>query len=279
MRPRRKSVTAEVVIAGVWLTACDPPTRHLVDPADAQYSGEVLKALGSPLSYLLRFGFFRLLARMKERATVPGICSHFASRKRTLKELIRTASPRQLIVLGAGLDGLGYQFANACKAIEVDVPSSQAEKRRVLSRLAPAPVQLVEGDCAAPEFEVPGDAELSDNTVAVAEGLLMYLPEQAVRALLEKVRARSKSMLASFMLLDVHGNPAFTGHQDQVDSILARVREPFQWGLHAEDVLPFFSSCGWNVVEILGAPNETLPLLKEVEGMVGGEWIAHLSAK
>ena len=269
----RPSATAQTVLAGVWLTACDPDTAALVSPELASYTLNALSAIGSPLVWALRLPMFQWFARRRELRVLPGICTHYAARKQKIFNLVAGSGADRLIVLGAGLDGLAYHMADRMKAVEIDWPASQEQKRRILAKLGGSPPTLMEGDFSDPGFLLEFDDVQTNTTFAVAEGVLMYLTEECVRNVFRQVAACASTFVFTFVALAKDGRPAFAGDNDKVDRFLVRSSEPFLWGIDPSGLEHFLRSEGWELHATFGADNPDLPRLEVVSGMIPGEWI------
>src|SRR5205085_3645641 len=100
-----------------------------------RFNERLMRSAYPRLAGLLRKAWFRRLCTLLERATLPGICLHFALRKQILRRHAQAAIDAgctQVIVLGAGLDTLCLELKAArpdlC-CIEIDHPATQALKR------------------------------------------------------------------------------------------------------------------------------------------------------
>jgi methyltransferase (TIGR00027 family) len=125
--------------------------------------------------------------------------SHVVLRSRYCEDRLASAvrhGTAQLVVLGAGLDTFAYrqpEFARTLRIHEVDHPTSQAEKRRLLSRAGIAIPENVE--FIAIDFEQTSLADglrasgvdFSLKTFFSCLGVTMYLSEDAVDALFRVV--------------------------------------------------------------------------------------------
>ncbi len=270
------SNTAMAVLLGVWLTACDPKTRGLVSPEVRDYTDRALAALGSPYRFLLKLGIVRWVARRKEAGLLAGVCSHYAVRKQEIHGLVEHVAPQRLVVVGAGFDGLAYRFADRMETIEYDHPATQERKRQILAALPHRPVGLRPADLSDESFRF----HLSRNgrTLFVLEGVTMYLQEARIRNLLHKI-AGIGELIFTFMTLDERGRPTFGATQNQIDRYLARVGEPFLWGISPENLEGFLDREGWQLRQVIGAPNPRMPFLRPAEAMIAGEWIAYATPK
>ena len=80
----------------------------------------------------------RLLLRIFERLTLPGMAFHYVLRKMYIEDCVRRAieeGAKQVVILGAGFDtlslGLSKEF-NAIRFIEVDHPATAKDKNEAL---------------------------------------------------------------------------------------------------------------------------------------------------
>ncbi len=118
--------------------------------------------------------------------------------------------PGQVVLLGAGLDTRAFRLPlpEGLRLFELDGAEVFAEKERVLARLGARPRcrrRLVPVDLAgswAAEILAAG-FDLAVPTAWLAEGLLFYLPGEAVRALL--ARAAQLSAPGSLFAADLFG--------------------------------------------------------------------------
>ena len=108
------------------------------------------------------------------------------------------AGARQLVILGAGLDGRAFRMPELAgiDVFEVDHPDTQAAKR---ARAAALPVKARSLQFVAVDFERDALADRiaaaghrpGEPTVWIWEGVVMYLRDEAVRATLAAIAARS----------------------------------------------------------------------------------------
>lgn len=193
MRDGWPSLTALAVAVGRGIGTttdrADPSAAELVPPA----LGEVLRWVGRPDA--------PRGVRPALRVATLGMVDHVSLRSATIDAALQDAlghGARQLVILGAGLDGRAWRLPALRDTIvfEVDHPATQAGKqRRVQGRLALAgEVRFV-----AVDFERDGLAERLEQaghdatrpTVWIWEGVTPYLEPAAIEASLADVTARS----------------------------------------------------------------------------------------
>lgn len=290
MRENKASNTALVVAAGLQLATATPSLGHLM-PHDAIRRGaDLLRAAHPHMAALLPKAWFRRLALSLERATLPGISLHFALRKRRLRQHAQEAIDagcRQIVVLGAGFDTLCAELLAAhpelC-CIEIDHPATQRVKRAAVGAsgqgvhfigvdLAQQALAAVLAGCAVFDSRVP--------TLFVAEGLLMYVPPDAVATLFRQMATAAPDCRVAFTWLEPQagGKPNFRHRSRLIDCWLALRGEPFMSGMLRTALPAFLAQHGFT----FGADCESADLLSPAEqaaigarGMpLGGEYMCY----
>ncbi|HZH14974.1 MAG TPA: SAM-dependent methyltransferase [Archangium sp.] len=196
MKAGRASQTASMVaflraLADVGITTVpdfrDPTARHL---------------LAGPWSTFLRLSERRLQRASPQARQAAALWADvLAVRTVAIDAYLRGAlaqGVRQVVILGAGLDGRAYRVRELTEAevFEVDHPATQSFKMSRLGSLTPVSKQL---RFVAVDFERDSlDAALEraghrtrEPTFFIWEGVVMYLSEPAVRSTLRGVSARS----------------------------------------------------------------------------------------
>ncbi len=106
-----------------------------------------------------------------------------------IDHLVRTSGMRHVIELAAGLSPRGAAFAPEVDYVEIDLPAMVARKRELLGRTVAGRrvlehLRLVEGDVTTLDLAALASHE---PTLVIAEGLCMYLPEDARRRLFANI--------------------------------------------------------------------------------------------
>jgi methyltransferase (TIGR00027 family) len=195
----------------------------------------------------MRRAIFRRVLAAIEARTLPGIQWHYVLRKQRLREWAvqaRAQGYEQLLILGAGFDGLGLSFAQTANVsvVELDHPATQASKRLAMEHVDALPANL---HLHAIDFATAGLRETlrgielrrDTPTLIIAEGLLMYLPQRRCLSIACELLAwfRGRLRLAfSVMQLDAEGHAGFARASPAINRWLARRGEPFRWGCTAQ---------------------------------------------
>jgi methyltransferase (TIGR00027 family) len=278
MRQDKPSNTALIVAAGLQLVR---PVRAIAPllPDEAIRRGQALLRAAHPrMAGLLGKAWFRAACRALERVTLPGICLHFALRKRALRDYAHgqiAAGCEQVVVLGAGLDTLCMELRAAypqLRCIEIDHPATQAGKRRAAgfeghgidfigADLARRPLAEVLASCSAFRREAP--------TLFVAEGLLMYVPLAAVTALFAQMAAAAPDCRVAFTWMEpqADGLPNFRPGSRLVDFWLWLRGEPLLSGMPRSGLDRFLRDAGFAVKSV----HESVELLGDAQRRALGE--------
>lgn len=267
MHPARPSDTAVLIARCTLLAARDPARRALVPPEAEDPLSMLLATDTGWFGFALRHALARKALGAIERLALPGIITHYLSRKRWIETLTRREIARgvtQVVVLGAGFDLLAWRLHRELPAVrffELDHPATQASKRRKLNaagNLAFLPVDLA---AVSPDVALracPGF--LPDQpTLVIVEGLLMYFSEDRVTALLGELAGLVRphgSVLFTFMGRSPDGSISFRAEHAAVGWWLRWRREPFRWGIAPGDLPDFLRGCGLKVMTL--ADHDTL---------------------
>jgi methyltransferase (TIGR00027 family) len=279
------------------MAARDPSLTALV-PADVERPLEAMlreDGGGAWFRYAVAHGWSRALVRQLERAILPGIILHFLARKRWIERAVKSLLDEgftQVVVIGAGLDTLVWRLHLERTRVsfwELDHPASQAPKAAALKGLAPAsnlmmlPLDL-RNELPSAVLGASNRFSRDRRTCFVAEGLLMYLPEERVWAVLaDAAQFKGAVVVFTFMEPDPTGNAAFRGGSSVIEKWLRARSEPFAWGMPRSSVADFLAPIGLQVRSIAGA-DELRSEILDPAGLAGsalavGECIAITSSK
>jgi methyltransferase (TIGR00027 family) len=273
MKNDSPSATAYLIARSTFFLSRDPTLGRFVPKHSAELSEQFVQSrrrFSRWLDRIINSRSFRPLASALERATIPGIKLHYALRKRYLEEVARDALKsgiRQVVVIGAGFDTLALRLHEAfpeTEFFEIDHPATQrVKKRAVETHHAPKRnLRFIALDLARTNLEesLLSQAEYSpdEETLFIAEGLLMYLAPEEVSRLFRLVsRSSAASRLAfTFMETQGKGRIGFRKSSCAVDAWLRFRGENFKWGIERARINEFLAAHGFRVLEI--ASSETL---------------------
>lgn len=239
----------------------------LLPPGAAAASEALLRACGHLKPWMLRFyenpDRRAWLERTGDRFGV-GQTLRMGLRKRFMDDEVRRAlaeGATQVLVIGAGYDTLGMRLAPEYperRFFEIDHPATSNDKRRGLEALARTcdNLQLLGVDLATSSLD---DAlarlawDPQARSVIVAEGVLMYLPREAVATTLACLRAHTgpgSRVVLTYLRCDAQGRPA-TGKAGWLTRLSLRLLgERLHWCVADERALAaFVAELGWRWVD------------------------------
>jgi methyltransferase (TIGR00027 family) len=279
----KASRTALVIAASLVLLHRDPKHSGLVSKTSADLCAQMLEMYSSQTRLFLKIvrqGWFRPVARLIERITIPGILLHYALRKKCIRELVRSALAKgvtQVVILGAGFDPLSSELQREFPTAvfwEIDHPATQRHKVRACSEIGIERAHFVAVDLSAAGLDtaslIKSDFDPAKRTFWIAEGLLMYFPADVVSSLmktLSTLSAAGSEFAFTFMENQGDGQLRFDSQTKLVDSWLRRRGEPFLWGTTRSELAEFILP--WRVIRFADHND-----LRDMESDLSGEIIA-----
>ncbi len=262
MEREQASRTALLIAASLVLLHHDPKRSRLVSKTAVDLCAHVLEDHSSQTRLFLTIvqqTWFRPIAKLVERITIPGILLHYALRKKCISELAHTALANgvaQVVVLGAGFDPLSSELQREFPTAvfwEIDHPATQRHKVRACSEIGIERVHFVAVDLSAAGLEREALMETgfdpAKRTFWIAEGLLMYFPADVVSSLMKTLSSLSSpgsGLAFTFMEKQGDGQLRFDSQTKLVDSWLRRRGEPFLWGTARSELAEFIRP--WRVI-------------------------------
>jgi methyltransferase (TIGR00027 family) len=256
------SRTALLIAASLVLLHDDAKYSRLVSETSADLCAQVLKEHSAQTRLFLKIirqSWFRPIAKLIERITIPGILVHYALRKKCIRQLARSALANgvtQVVILGAGFDPLSSELQRefpTAEFWEIDHPATQRHKVRACSEIGIERVHFVAVDLAVAGLEREAlnksDFDAAKRTFWIAEGLLMYFPADVVSSLmktLSTLSAPGSEFAFTFMEKQGDDQLRFDSQTKLVDSWLRRRGEPFLWGTTRSEVAEFVRP--WRVI-------------------------------
>ena len=201
MKADEASSTAYTVSQGIVYSGMYSEDRAHVPGSLLNSNEYILRSSRAGRKLLRRLDnpIHRLLLRLFERLTLPGMAFHYVLRKMYIEHCVRDAianGANQVIILGAGFDTLAWRLSTEFKSIrfiEVDHPATSKAKHEALIEK----IQLIKNYYfAAVDFandnllNVLSGCQFFEHdlqSVFVCEGVLMYLSISDVELLMSSV--------------------------------------------------------------------------------------------
>jgi methyltransferase (TIGR00027 family) len=256
------SRTALLIAASLVLLHRDPKYSALISRTSADFCARVLEAHSSQTRLFLKIirqGWFRPIAKLIERITIPGILLHYALRKECIATLARSAlrnGTTQVVVVGAGFDPLSLELLlnfPVAEFWEIDHPATQRQKVRALPKIGTERLHFVAVDLSTIGLDTEGliksNFDPTQRTFWIAEGLLMYLRPEKVSSLVRTSSSLStpgSQVAFTFMEKGSDGRIRFDSQSKLIDWWLHRRGESFVWGTTRSDLVELVRP--WRIV-------------------------------
>jgi methyltransferase (TIGR00027 family) len=216
----------------------------------------------------------------------PGSRTSLIARTRLIDDYVASARAAtgvpQIVVLGAGYDSRAYRIAGAegSRFFEVDHPNTSAVKKahihRVLGAL-PEHVRYVavdfRHDSLAESLETAGFNPVY-RSLFIWEGVSNYLTENSVRSTLSFISNLAEGTALIFTYIDeaVLRNPLHFAGGSEVQRIIARLKEPWTFGIRPDRISEFLRECGLCVDGDLCAADYRKPYYQAAAEIKGYEF-------
>jgi len=249
------SRTALLIAASLVLLHRDPKHSHLVSRTSADLCGRMLETHSFQTRLflkILRQAWFRPIAKLIERITIPGILLHYALRKKNISQLARAAlvhGTKQLVVIGPGFDPLSLELHREFRTAqfwEIDHPATQGHKTRAFPEIDHQLFHFIANNLSSTALDKNAlrnsGFDSAQPTFWIAEGLLMYLQPDIVSRLmitLKELSAPGSQFVFTFMEKQSNGRIRFHSQSKLVDWWLSRRGEPFVWETTRHELVEF----------------------------------------
>ena len=208
---------------------------------------------------ILRQRWFRPIAKLIERITIPGILLHYVLRKKCIAGLVCSAlmnGTKQVVVVGAGFDPLSFELHQDFPDVqfwEIDHLATQRQKLRALPKIDSERLYFVAVDLSATGLDrealIKSSFDPTQRTFWISEGLLMYLRADKVSSLmrtLSSLSAPGSQVALTFMEKRGDGRIQFDSQSSFVDWWLRGRGEPFLWGTTRDELVELVRP--WRVI-------------------------------
>ena len=271
MREDKPSRTAYKVALNIITLGAKPGMDDVLPPGIVEATERLLLASGAAGATVVRWSRSRRMVSVYEAFDwmLPGQFEAFGHRKAFCDRQVRDgigAGATQVLVLGAGYDTMGWRLAPEFAGVnffEIDHPATARLKARGIDEMGQRDnLHLIPEDLGRQKLVDVLKADKSwdqtAQTVIVAEGLLMYLPPEAVRDIFGQCAAitgAGSRTAFTYICTGADGRPDAGRWTGLVLWILKVSGEPWLWSIRPEELGRFLEETGWtNAPELVGAP-------------------------
>jgi methyltransferase (TIGR00027 family) len=280
MRKNRPSKTAYKVALNIITLGAKPGMDKILPSGIVEATERLLVASGAVGPKTVKWSRTNTMVSVYEAFDwmLPGQFVAFAHRKafceRQVRDGIRSGAT-QVLVLGAGYDTLGWRLSLEFPKInffEIDHPGTGLLKAKGIKEMGRREnLILIAEDLGEQKLQDVLQAnslwDLDGPAVIIAEGLIMYLPPEAVRELFflcALVTGADSRIAFSYIPEGRDGRPYVGKWTGLMLWLQKSVGEPWLWSIHPEQLDMFLEKSGWRYN----------PALAEVNGKQGVEFFA-----
>ena len=261
MRKDTPSRTARKVALGIVTLGSKPGMEEVLPDGIVESTADLLVASGAVGETAIRFARTQSAVSIYEAFDwmLPGQFEAFAHRKAFCELQVRKSieeGAKQVLVLGAGYDTLGWRLAPEFPGViffEIDHPATAQYKSIGIETMGQREnLCLMAEDLGRRKLvDVLTTNEIWDQspqTVFIAEGLVMYLPAEAVRELFCQCAliAGAISRIAfSYIPAGADGHLDVGRWTSLMLWLQRMIGEPWLWSIRPEDLGQFLRESGW----------------------------------
>ena len=273
MRKDKPSRTARKVAFNIITLGSKPGMDKILPPGIVEATKKILLASGAAGETLVRWAGSPRSIRIYEAFDwmMPGQFEAFGYRKAFCESQVRngiSTGANQVLVLGAGYDTMGWCLAPEFPDVnffEIDHPATAGLKAKGIEMLGQRNnLHLIAEDLGKRKLVDVLKANESWNqrtqTVIIAEGLLIYLPPEAVIDLFHQcaeITGTGSRIVFTYIGTGADGRPDIGRWTDLVLWILKLSGEPWLWSIRPDELDQFFEETGWtNAPELVDSNNK-----------------------
>ena len=270
MREDQPSRTARKVAIATVSLGSKPGMEKILPPGIVKASQELLVAAGVAGPRIMRFAASESAVSIYAAFDwmLPGQFEAFAHRKAFFERQVRSAiaaGASQVLVLGAGYDTLAWRLAPEFPAVhffEIDHPATARLKAKGITAMGMhANLSLIAEDLGrhalADVLKANMDWDCDKQAVILAEGLVMYLPPEAVSSLFEQCAelvGKGSRFVFSYIPSGADGRldaGRWTGLMLWLQNAIG---EPWLWSIRSDELGAFLQQVGWQNAPQLAEP-------------------------
>jgi methyltransferase (TIGR00027 family) len=261
MRNGIASNTARKVALNIVTLGAKPGMQEVLPPGIVETTAELLVASGAVGTIGVRWSRSRRIVAVYEAFDwmMPGQFEALGHRKAFCERQVREgidAGATQVLVLGAGYDTLGWRLSPEFTGVnffEIDHPATARLKAKGIDKMGQRSnlhllAEDLEAHALADVLSANSSWDRTAQTVVVAEGLLMYLPQSAPRELFgqcDAVTGSGSRIAFTYIGTGADGRPDAGSWTGLVLWILKVSGEPWLWSIRPEELCGFFEGSGW----------------------------------
>jgi len=263
MKKDTASSTAYTVVHGILHTKQNPQLSYLVQEDTAIACSKILCASKEGQKRLeeLENPLKSKLLPLLEWLLMPGITLNYVLRKKYIEEKVHKAIKNgitQIINIGAGFDTLTYRLSSLypnINFIEIDHPATSTEKIKAFNEKDSIEnLSFISADLSKVSLEKTlhnnDKFDSMNKTLYISEGVLMYLPKEAVNELFNSLRRLTgKGSIFIFSCMEPK-NSSKNNIRPLLYYYLKVKKEEYLWYIADTEVHSFINENNYSLLDI-----------------------------
>jgi methyltransferase (TIGR00027 family) len=267
MKDGKPSRTALKVALNILTLSAKPGMDRFLPPGIVQATEKLLIASGAAGARTVRWAQSRRIVSVYEALDwmLPGQFEAFAHRKAFCERAAREgigAGASQILVLGAGYDTMGWRLTlefTGVNFFEIDHPATACLKAKGIDAMEQRDnLFLIAEDLGKRKLvdvlKTNEHWNRSAQSVIIAEGLLMYLPPEAVRDLFlqcAEIVGTGSRIAFSYIPSGGDGRPYVGRWTGMMLWLQKALGEPWIWSKPSEELGQFLEEAGWTIASTM----------------------------
>lgn len=264
MEKNTPSRTAYKVALNIITLGAKPGMKEVLPEGIVSATKKLLVSSGAASKSVVRYAGSSTMVSIYEMFDwmLPGQFEAFAYRKAFCEKVVRDgikAGAAQILVLGAGYDTLCWrlapEFSKGVIFFEIDHPATAGCKAKGIDAMGqPDNLHLLAEDLGRRKLsEVLFNNEsweMGGQSVIIAEGLVMYLQNEAVEELFSQcaqITGQGSRIAFSYIPKGADGRP-YAGNWTNLMLWLQKIAgEPWLWSIAPEELKDYLDKTGWKI--------------------------------
>ena len=272
MQKDKPSRTAYKVALNVLTLGTIPGMAEVLPPGIVDATAQLLAASGAASQRIVRWSRSPRMVSVYKAFDwmLPGQFEAFAHRKAFCERQVTVGiddGATQVLVLGAGYDTMGWRLAPQFPGInffEIDHPATARLKAQGIDTMGQrSNLCLIAKDLGKQKLvdvmEANESWDHSATTVIIAEGLVQYLPAEAVRELFTQcalIAGLGSRIAFTYIPTGSDGRPDAGRYKPLILWLLKVSGEPWLWSIPPEELGRFLQEAGWTYSPKTAGPTD-----------------------
>ncbi len=253
MKTDQYSTTALLIAKAHVFLSHDSNYEDLISPEALEWSKRFIDTATGQKNYdrLCQKRYYRWFIKSYENLILPGIMKHYLLRKQFIEnqtvQILSQGETKRVVIMAGGFDTLALRLAEKypdVEFIELDHPATQKVKVCSVADAKPKNMQFISIDYQQSKLEDVLESKKDEETLYIAEGLLMYLSEADVKSMF---RMMTRISPGKRKIIFSYRTPVKNDKWTLVNCWLALKNESLTWSISKEEMAEFIENVYSNI--------------------------------